>query len=173
MMMLTQTLLHTPRWVFALFLVLLALGLQQLFPRRVSLFRASLLAVAMVALSASGMASMFGSQPLALVAWATALGLVTISIGMRPAPGVNYDLVTRRFSMPGSALPLVMMMSIFLVRYAMSVALVVEPQLAHVPALAVCAGLVLGVFSGAFLGRASRLWKLALAATQSGQASTA
>ncbi|HET9644082.1 MAG TPA: DUF6622 family protein [Burkholderiaceae bacterium] len=171
MIMLTQALLHTPRWVFGLFLALLALGLQQLFPRSVTLLRASLLPVAMIAFSANGVASMFASQPLALLAWLAALALSAILIGTRPATGVSYDFVARRFSMPGSAAPLAMMMSLFLVRYAMSVALVVAPQPMHSPALAVGAGLVLGAFSGAFLGRAARLWKLALAATQSRQVS--
>jgi len=56
-MMLMQILTHTPRWVFALFAVLVVLGLSQIAGRHATLRRVTLLPVAMLALSFYGVAS--------------------------------------------------------------------------------------------------------------------
>ena len=81
MLMLTQILAHTPRWVFVLFALLVWLGLQQLAARTVSLARVTLLPIAMVGLSFFGMLSAFGDSPVALLGWA---GAVSVLLAKHP-----------------------------------------------------------------------------------------
>ena len=68
--MLMQILIHTPRWVFALFTVLLVLGVQQMGPREAALRRVVLLPLALGALSFLGLLGTFGHRPALLLAWA-------------------------------------------------------------------------------------------------------
>jgi hypothetical protein len=167
-MLLIQILLHTPRWVFALFFALLAAGVMQLFPREVTLRRVSVLPIAMAGLSLYGVLSAFSSQPLALAVWAACGALAVFFSLQRPLPAsVRYEPATQRFRMPGSAMPLVLMMGVFFTKYAAGVIFSQAPQLAADTAFALSFGGLYGLFSGLFLGRAARLWKRAAAATQS------
>jgi hypothetical protein len=167
--MLIQILLHTPRWVFALFLALLVLGVQQLFARQVTLRRVAVMPVAMSGLAVYGVVSAFAAQPLlALLVWAKCAVVVTALVMRLPLPAsVQYDPASRRFSLPGSAVPLALMMGVFFTKYAAGVSLAVSPELATHTGFALGLSALYGVFSGLFIGRAARLWKRAAAATQS------
>jgi len=163
-----QILLHTPRWVFALFFVLLVAGVTQLVARRASLRRVSLLPLAMVGLSLYGVASAFAAQPLALLAWAVTGGLAMLAVLSRSLPaGTTYDGTTRQFMLPGSALPLALMMGIFFTKYAVGATLTMLPTLAQQSGFALAVSALYGAFSGVFLGRAIRLWRLAQASAPS------
>jgi len=158
-----QILQHTPSWVFGLFAVLLALGSRQLLPSQAGLRRLTVMPVAMAALSAFGMTSAFGGQPAALAAWAAAAGAALWLVLQRPLPaGVHYDRTQMRFSLPGTAVPLVLMMGIFFTKYAVGVQTALHPQLMHQAGIALAVSTLYGAFAGVFLGRSLRLWKLAL-----------
>lgn len=104
--MLLQILANTPKWVFALFAALLALGLSQLLTRRVGLARVTALALGMCAFSLYGTVSAFNAVPLALLAWLASAAAVLALLALSA---------------------------------------------------------VYGAFSGVFLARAARLWRLVLA----------
>jgi hypothetical protein len=160
--MLMQILVHTPRWVFVLFFVLVYVGIKQFVARRVSFARVSLLPVAFFGLSLYGVVSSFPALPLALLAWALALGLAALALAMSEVPeGTAYDAITRRFAVPGSAVPLALMMGIFFMKFVVGVTLASAPQLAQVASFALPVSALYGAFSGVFLGRAMRLWRLA------------
>jgi hypothetical protein len=144
----------------------------------VTLRRVSLLPVAMCGLAVYGVVSAFAAQPLALIAWAAGAALVAALVMRLPLPaGVQYDPATRRFSLPGSAVPLALMMGVFFTKYVAGVTLAMSPQLAAQAGFALGLSALYGVFSGVFIGRAARLWKRAAAttaaATQSLQATAA
>jgi hypothetical protein len=161
--MLLQILTHTPRWVYALFLVLLVLGISQLAGRRAGLRRVSLLPLAMLGLSLYGVVSSFPALPWALLPWAAGVGLAVSAVLTRPLPaGTSYDPMTRRFALPGSALPLALMMGIFLTKYVVGVSLAFSPALSQSASYATTVSALTGAVSGIFLGRAARLWRLAL-----------
>ena len=163
--MLLQILANTPKWVFALFAALLWLGLNQLLTRRLGLSRITLLAVGMAAFSFYGTVSAFSAVPTALFAWMAGAVAVLLILFNRPVPdGTVYDATTRRFTVPGSAVPLALMMGIFTTKYAVGVALSLHPALAHDTLVALGISTLYGVFSGSFIARALRLWRLALAA---------
>ena len=167
--MLLQILAHTPAWVFALFALLLWMGITQLFPRRASLARITVMPVVMTALAVYGVVSAFADTPWALAAWATMALLVgAATLLLAPASTAqnqpHYNPQTRSFSLPGSGVPLALMMGIFTTKYAVGVALSLHPALEHDTLVALGISTLYGVFSGSFIARARRLWRLALAA---------
>ncbi|HJV69013.1 DUF6622 family protein [Ideonella sp.] len=158
-----QILSHTPRWVFVLFTVLLLLGLSQLAGRRAGLRRVSILPLAMLAWSLYGTLAAFAAQPVVLLGWLGALAAACAAVATRPLPaGTAYDPATRRFALTGSAWPLVLMMGIFFTRYTVGVLLAMSPGLASDSGFGWTVASLYGMLSGVFLGRALRLWKLAL-----------
>jgi hypothetical protein len=162
--MLFQIISHTPIWVFALFAALLWLGLNQLLTRRLGLSRITLLAAGMAAFSFYGTVSAFSAVPPALIAWLAGAAAVFLIVVNRPVPaGTRYDAASRRFTVPGSAVPLALMMAIFLTKYAVGVTLAMHLVQAGDLAFALSLSALYGAFSGVFAARAARLWRLALA----------
>ncbi len=160
--MVMQILVHTPRWVFALFLVLLVIGISQLAARRVTLRRITVLPLAMLGWSFYGVMSAFSTQTLALFAWALGGAIAAAGVLARPLPaGTAYDAATRSFVLAGSAVPLLLLMGLFFAKYAVGVTLALAPQFAQHAPFALPVGALYGLLSGAFLGRALRLWRLA------------
>jgi hypothetical protein len=161
--MLIQIITHTPTWVFGLLALLLWLGGRQLRAGQVSLVRMVVMPVAMAGLSVYGVWSAFGGTPLAALAWALALlAVCALALLLAPPTGARYHPESRSFSMPGSALPLALMMGIFFTKYAVGVALVMHPGLARETTVALAVSALYGAFSGGFAARALRLWRLVL-----------
>jgi len=161
--MMMQILVHTPRWVFVLFFVLVYLGIKQFVARSVDFGRASVLPLAFLGLSLYGVVSGFSTQPLALLAWALAVALACVAVITSELPaGTAYDAAKRRFLLPGSPVPLVLMMGIFFTKFAAGVTLASAPHMAQELSFALPIAAMYGAFSGVFLGRAMRLWKLAM-----------
>ncbi len=162
--MLMQILTHTPNWVFAVFVVLLWQGLKQTLPRTVGINRATLVPLAMTALSLYGVVSAFGDTPQSLLTWAVGATLAfAIYFPLVSADQIQYDANSRRFQVPGSVIPLILFMGIFLTKYAVGVSIRLQPALAHDSSFALTIGLLYGAFSGVFLARATQLWRVALA----------
>ncbi|MBS0450880.1 MAG: hypothetical protein JSS14_06160 [Proteobacteria bacterium] len=161
--MLIQILQHTPTWVFGMFLALLALGGRQLFPTQAGLRRLAIVALAMAGLSAYGLVSAFGGTPTAVAAWILAAAATLAMVLRRPLPqGVRFDVSEMRFTLPGTAVPLMLMMGIFFTKYVVGVLLAMHPELARQSGFALGMSVVYGAFAGVFLGRSLRLWKLAM-----------
>ncbi len=162
--MLLQILANTPKWVFVLFAALLWLGLSQLLTRRVGLSRVTGLAIGMSVFSLYGTVSAFAGVPMALLAWLAGAAAVFALLAGRAAPlGTRYDAATHRFTVPGSAVPLAVMMGIFLTKYAVGITLGMQPAVARDLLFALAVSAVYGAFSGVFAARAARLWRLAMA----------
>jgi hypothetical protein len=161
--MIMHILAGTPKWVFVLFFALLWMGLQQLLPRSVSLNRATIVPLVMTGLSLYGVTSAFGDSGQALLAWiAGAVVAFTISLNLQNASPIRFDAHSRRFEMPGSAVPLVLFMGIFFTKYVVGVSIGMQPSLAHDSNFALAVSALYGAFSGVFLTRAAKLWRLAL-----------
>ena len=162
--MLMQIILHTPKWVFAVFFLLLWLGARQLLANQVSLTRVTLMPVAMGGLSLYGVASVFGDSFGALLGWAAAAAVMAALVLQRPLhAATRYDAAGRQFHVAGSAVPLALMMGIFFTKYVVGVALAMHPELRHQAVFALAIPTLYGAFTGIFAARAVRLWKLAIA----------
>lgn len=128
--MILRILANTPPWVWGLLAALLALGISQMFARSASLPRVILLPAAMTGLALYGIFSLFGANPAALLAWCATAALAVPAVLRQPLPaGTRYDVAARRFVLPGSALPLLLILGIFLTKYVVGVTLAMEPAL--------------------------------------------
>lgn len=157
----------TPSWVWGLLAALLWLGIGQLAPRQVRAPRVVLLPAAMAGLSAYGLVSAFGAAGQTggiLAAWLGAAALLAaagLALWPRPAAGARYDAASRRFHLPGSAVPLALIVGIFFTKYLVGVELALQPALARDAAFALEIAALYGLFNGVFVARAVRLWRLA------------
>lgn len=159
----SQIFAHTPAWVFMLFAALVALGCSQMRTREVTLARAAILPLVMAALSLAGTLNAFPGSLWALASWAVVLVFTTGLMGLKPVPnGTVFNAASHSFTRPGSAVPLALMMGVFFTRYAVGASLGLRPDLAALPAFACAASAAFGLFSGLFLARGLRLWRLAM-----------
>ena len=155
---------HTPLWVWGLLVALTALGLSQARTREVTLARVTILPLAMAALSASGVLGAFGPSAPAIGAWLAALGAM-LAFGRHAvaARGASWSARTARLTVPGSYLPLALILGLFVVKYAVGVNLALHPELARDAGFAAVIGAVYGLFAGMFLARSMSLRALAKA----------
>jgi hypothetical protein len=159
--MLYQIFLNTPRWVWVLLLALLWLGLSQTLTRRVTLRRITLTPLAMTALSLFGVVGVFGAGA-ALLVWLLVAALSATWLARRALPAATrWDPATRRISLPGSWAPLALILGIFLTKYFVGVVTAMQPALVGDAVFALGFSALYGAFSGVFLARAVRLWRLA------------
>ena len=162
--MLLQILLHTPKWVYAVFVLLVWLGAKQLLSNSVSLTRVTLMPLAMGGLSVFGVISAFGDSLGAVLGWAAAAAVLIALVLQRPLPATTrYDAAAREFHVAGSAVPLMLMTGIFFTKYVVGVALAMHPELRQQASFAIGLPVLYGAFSGIFAARAVRLWRLAIA----------
>lgn len=153
--MLIEILKRTPSWVFVLFIVLLALGFSQTRARTVSRGRIAILPVAMIALSLYGIVSDFGVVIACLASWIVGIAIaVAVGVKLASPHGVTFSAATRSFSVPGSRVPLALIMIIFFMKYAVGVMVARHVAIVTEPGFIVSTGVSYGFFSGLFLARA-------------------
>jgi hypothetical protein len=85
-----------------------------------------------------------------------------LALWLQPAApsGTLYAATSRSFYIPGSAMPLGLILGIFLTKYFVGVELALQPALARDSSFALQIALLYGVFNGLFAARALRLWRL-------------
>ena len=153
--MIFEILRRTPLWVFPLFLLLIYLGYVQSRTRPVTTARLAVLPVVMPALSMFGMLSVFGADAIALGCWLAALLATMASVRAAGVPrGASWSPDSRMYTVPGSWWPLVLIMAIFFARYAVAVALAMNPSLPHLALFTAVVSITYGLPSGFFIGRA-------------------
>ena len=157
----------TPPWVWGLLAGLLMLGASQLQARRVARARVAVTPLAMTLFSIFGMLSGFkasGQLGIAIALWTAAcagcMGLM-LWYSVRAPNGTRYDARTGMFDLPGSAVPLALIVGIFLTKYVAGIELAIQPDLVHDTQFVWSLASLYGMFSGAFLARGWRLWRLA------------
>jgi hypothetical protein len=161
--MLNQIFSNTPRWVWVLLLALLGLGLSQAVTRTASLRRITVLPLVMTGLSLFGTVTVFGADPQLLLVWLVSGGLMAALLLQRSLPvSARYSAQTRLFILPGSWVPLLLILGIFVTKYFVGVATAMQPALARDPVFALTFSALYGAFGGIFLARAARLWRLVL-----------
>lgn len=160
--MLIKIFQNAPVWVWGLLAALIALGLSQRKDRSLTLTRGTIVPLVMVCLSFFGVSSAFGPQPLALFAWAKGLALgAAFALGTGLWKGIAWSPSTQRLHVPGSWTPLVLILSIFVAKFAVGACLSIEPTLRHELLFTAVVGLAYGGLSGVFLGRGLAMWRAA------------
>jgi len=170
--MLTTILSHTPTWVWGLLAALIWLGVSQLRDRTAGLLRVSIQPIAMTALAIWGITGAFGNSPMfgyVMLTWMLVAAIAFAAIGMTSAPaGTTYDATSRSYFLPGSWVPLAMIVGIFVTRYIVNVDVAMNPPLVRDGQYTLVVAGLYGLFTGSFLGRAARLWRLAAESSGSG-----
>ena len=163
--MITQILIHTPLWVYGLFIVLVAFGLQQTRSRNVNAVLAYFLPLGMIALSLAGINSSFGIKPAPIAMWAIGLLIVTV-IGFKRFRDdrVTFTRSSRSFFIPGSWTPFFVIMAIFFTKYVFAVIQAFDAEVVTTKAFVAALSLAYGCFSGYFSSRAINLVSKAKAA---------
>ena len=153
-----QVIKGTPVWVWAILVVLVVLGVTQLRQRVVS--RYSVL-IAPVAFLFVGLLAA-GRGPIGFSAWAlTLLAAAALTFFVwQPTAGARYDASNDRLHLPGSVIPMILMLAIFLLNYVINVVLAINPALRGELAWQVGPAVVLGALSGLFIGRAATLFRM-------------
>lgn len=157
-----RILTNTPLWVWGLLAALLVLGWSQTRSRSVGLARITLLPLGLGALSLYGVFSAFGASPAVLGSWLAAAILLLLVVTQMPLPAdAAYDPARRQFQLPGSWVPMALIMGIFLTKYMVGVGQVINPTLTTNTGLTLAIAALYGIFSGIFAGRTARLLRLA------------
>lgn len=153
-----QILKGTPIWVWAILLALVYLGSKQLKARVVK--RQSVLIAPVAFLFLGLMAA--GRGPVGFATWAVSLiGLAALTFFVwQPTAGARHEASGDRLHMPGSVVPMLLMLSIFLLNYMINVVLAIHPAYRDELVWQVGPALVLGALSGVFIGRAATLFRM-------------
>jgi hypothetical protein len=153
-----QILTGTPTWVWVILAALIYLGSKQLKTRVVK--RYSVLIAPVVFLFVGLTAA--GRGPVGFATWAVSivsLAAVTFFV-WQPTGGARYEANGDYLHMPGSVVPLILMLAIFLLNYVVNVVLAINPAYRSEFAWQVVPALVLGALSGVFMGRAATLFRM-------------
>jgi len=152
---------HVPVWVFALFFGLLLLGSLQTRSREVSHIQALALPGAMILYSFYGIVSTFGLHISVIAYW---LGGVVSAVGFnayyRYPKDAGYDAETKRFQIPGSYIPLALIMGIFFTKFFLGLAKARHLAMLNDPGTIASVSVLLGFFSGMFLASGWVLWRI-------------
>lgn len=149
-----QIIQNTPIWVFVLFFVLLGLGVIQIRDRTVGKVGVTILPCVLVCLSFYGVISAFGPIYGGMLSWSIGL-VVAIWIGYKLAlpKGVAYLKESGSFSVPGSWIPLALMMAIFFTKYVVGVLIAMQVAVIREIEFIVVVSCLYGCFSGLFFSR--------------------
>lgn len=153
-----------PLWVPAILVVLLTLGYRQSTTRVVRPATVVTVASAMFAFSLWGVASAFGAVPMALLAWAAGYATSVLAAGTRLAP---QDMAREgeRVRVPGSWLPLALMLGIFAAKFVLGFARGVGAHVLEEAWFIAGTSAMLGALSGGFAARAVAVHRFASASS--------
>jgi hypothetical protein len=146
---------HTPPWAFAVLAILVFFGVRGLRERTMSVWRLLVVPAVFIAWGGVSLSIRAGAAPALLVAWLAAaaagfaIGWLTTRLN-----NAALDRAAGRVRVPGSPVPLLRNLSIFLVKYALAAASAIMPGLAA--SLAPWDIGVSGLAAGYFLGWLAR-----------------
>ena len=161
---------YTPIWVWGLLAALLTLGFWQTRTRNLTRARLMVLPLTLMGLGLWSTSASFAALPLAAGAWLAALTASFFAARRLPTPaGTRWDAASERLHLPGSWLPLALIVVMFTLRYSATVALILHPAWRGDPLLLLPLAALYGALGGLFLGRAVGL----LALTRAPQATIA
>lgn len=155
--LITSILSHTPLYVWAILAFLVYRGVQASRDREVTLRTMAILPIVMTALALVGIRSAFGLEGVPALFWlAGVAGGAALAWNLSGAGAIVAHPGRGVLFLRGSWAPLALMMLIFMMKYAVAIALAMMPALGHDTLFASTVCLLYGLFSGLFLGRLLR-----------------
>jgi hypothetical protein len=158
-MLIAATILHnTPIWVFALLGFLIWRGLQARRAKTQPFWRLLIVPLIFLVMGLLRLAmARDGIEPLLVLAWlAAAMVLFAVALSRHPRL-VAVDRSSAQVTLPGSAIPLIRNVTVFLLQYGVAVAsaMKLQPELA----VAILGHAVSGASAGYFSGWILALWR--------------
>lgn len=150
--MLASILSHTPTWVRVVFAGLVVLGFRQARPRMVSRRRLIVLPLAVAGSSLYGVALASGYSRLALAAWLLAMAVAFLLMRLAPPRGIPAG-AGDSVRVPGSWVPMAVIVGLFVSRYAYRVMLAIHPEVQHAAGFMALFSFVFGLLGGLLLSR--------------------
>ncbi|XHS76373.1 DUF6622 family protein [Burkholderiaceae bacterium UC74_6] len=161
---------HIPTWVWAILGYIVFMGLKQTGEMRVSRLRLLALPAFWLCFGAWGVIGHYGLVSLPTVLWIAGLGLgltLMLKADWAGRLGARYDAESSRYVVPGSWVPLALMLSIFIAKFAQGVLLAMHPAWGAMIAVQLGTGLAFGTISGAMLGRSVSVLRTAFTPARS------
>ncbi|MBT9488057.1 MAG: hypothetical protein IV093_11165 [Rubrivivax sp.] len=156
---------YIPVWVPLVLLLLLVLGQRQSRTRDVRPGLVTGIALAMFAFSLFGVVSAFGAAPAVLLLWAAAYAS-SVFWGARRVSSRGMALVGAAVRVPGSWVPLALMLGIFGAKFLLGFAAGVHAGFLHELWFVAAMSAVLGLLSGGFGARAVAVRRFAAAGSR-------
>ncbi|MFN8526686.1 MAG: DUF6622 family protein [Chloroflexota bacterium] len=168
--MFAQVVQNTPVWVWPVLGIILGAGALQLRPRTIPATLVVGMPVLMAGLALFGVVSSFGIRVEVIGAWVlgAAIGLVLNEHVLRSPRAARFHPGSERYEVPGSALPLVLMLVIFGARYVVGATTAMAPAVSATLVFIASACSILGLCSGLFVARALRILRSRAAPVPSG-----
>ncbi|MCY7314204.1 MAG: hypothetical protein LH480_00830 [Rubrivivax sp.] len=161
--MLLHILQRTPVWVWLMLAALLVMGLSQLRTRQVTPARLSVLPAVLLVMGVWTMAPGFVALPLVGGLWLLVFGAATWAGRRLPPPaGARWLAPVQRLQLPGSAVPLLVIVGISSLRCGAGVAQALHPAWRTLATVQAPLALLFGSLSGLLLGRALAVRALAV-----------
>lgn len=155
---------HIPSWVFAVLALLLVLGFVQSRSRLVAPAVIRGVAFGLLAYSLWGVISSFGLHAAVVTAWLAGIGTSAVLGRSIVTPrGMSFDVDARKVRVPGSWLPMLLLMGIFGLKFGVGYSAGTGAPIAWDSSAAIAIALSLGLLSGAFFVRASAVVAVARA----------
>ncbi|WP_067067961.1 DUF6622 family protein [Roseateles chitosanitabidus] len=151
---LLDILAHIPLFVWGILAAIVAMGVRMSRPMTMAPKRVVVVPLIWLAFGIWGVNSTSGLFSVAGLAWAVGIATgITVIRGIGWPGQVSFDAATDRFHVGGSWFPLVVMLSIFVMKAYVGITLAVHPDVAHQIGFIVVTSAAFGLLSGCFLGR--------------------
>lgn len=164
--MLQQILSNTPVWVWVLLAFLVQRGVQASRDREVSLRMLLILPLVMLGISLNSLAKHYGLASWPVMLWGSTMLLTGWVVAQRMQPEQMVRISADQYRLQGSWTPLVLMMTIFVGKYAENVALAIVPALSQQNTYVAISSLFFGALNGVFFARVWRVLMLSQSAKQ-------
>jgi hypothetical protein len=151
---------HTPAAVWASLAAVVLVGLRQTRTQTMAATRVWLVPIVVGAASLAGALHGFAGAGEWLTGgcWAVGAMLGGVSNRLLDLPRRVSANADGSFTIGGSLAPLLLFVGVFGVRYAVNVALAIQPGLAHDPVAAAAAAMAYGVTAGLLAARSRKIW---------------
>lgn len=143
---------HIPVWVWAILAFLVLMGLRLSRERRMSRLRLMLVPAIFLAYGAWGIENTFGFAATPILAWGAGLLTSLTLVRWSGWPG-RARVEGGQYVLPGSWIPMGLMLAIFVGKFILGMGLAMNPALALQTDVAIGFSSLFGALSGAFLGR--------------------
>ncbi len=155
---LTEIIRHVPVYVWGILALLLWLGVRQSRDQQMRPARVMILPLVWLVYGLWGVVSAFGAHSQSLLPWMA--GCIAALLMLKPfigPEGSHFNPQTQLFFVPGSWLPLGLMMVLFTAKFALGMYQSMHAERFASPMVAAGFSALLGFLGGAFLARSRRI----------------